>query len=110
MNGRHSRGCGMESHERTYTTRKKAANSIVGKLTLEHHSPATRGALPFRRRLVRRGIGRRAAGVRGEIQERVAEQPECRLLVLIERRVAEQLLVQLLDGQSRIGPASTRSL
>ena len=33
MNGRQSRGCGMKSQEKTNTTRKKAANSIVGKLT-----------------------------------------------------------------------------
>ena len=33
MNGRQSRGCGMNSQEKTNTTRKKAANSIVGKLT-----------------------------------------------------------------------------
>jgi lysophospholipase L1-like esterase len=33
MNGRHARGCGISAHDRTNTTRKKAANSIVGKLT-----------------------------------------------------------------------------
>ena len=33
MNGRHARGWGISAHERTNTTTKKAANSIVGKLT-----------------------------------------------------------------------------
>src|SRR5829696_5430818 len=33
MNGRQARGCGMSAHDRTKTTTKKAANSIVGKLT-----------------------------------------------------------------------------
>ena len=33
MNGRHSRGWGISAHERMNTTTKKAANSIVGKLT-----------------------------------------------------------------------------
>ena len=32
MNGRHALGCGMNAQERTNTTTKKAANSIVGKL------------------------------------------------------------------------------
>ena len=59
MNGRHSRGCGMKSQDRTYTTRKKAANSMVGKLTLEHHSAATRTALPGPRRAV---SGQRCGG------------------------------------------------
>jgi lysophospholipase L1-like esterase len=33
MNGRHARGWGIRAHEMTNTTTKKAANSIVGKLT-----------------------------------------------------------------------------
>ena len=33
MNGRHARGCGISAHDRVNTTTKKAANSIVGKLT-----------------------------------------------------------------------------
>jgi hypothetical protein len=33
MNGRHARGWGISAHEMTNTTTKKAANSIVGKLT-----------------------------------------------------------------------------
>jgi hypothetical protein len=33
MNGRQARGWGISAHERTNTTTKKAANSIVGKLT-----------------------------------------------------------------------------
>jgi lysophospholipase L1-like esterase len=33
MNGRQARGWGITAHERTNTTTKKAANSIVGKLT-----------------------------------------------------------------------------
>src|SRR3954452_13936912 len=33
MNGRHARGWGIRAHERMNTTTKKAANSIVGKLT-----------------------------------------------------------------------------
>jgi hypothetical protein len=33
MNGRHARGWGISAHERMNTTTKKAANSIVGKLT-----------------------------------------------------------------------------
>src|SRR5918999_1264541 len=33
MNGRHARGWGISSHDRMNTTTKKAANSIVGKLT-----------------------------------------------------------------------------
>src|SRR5918992_533228 len=33
MNGRQARGCGMQAHDRTNTTTKNAANSIVGKLT-----------------------------------------------------------------------------
>jgi hypothetical protein len=33
MYGRHARGCGISAHEMTNTTTKKAANSIVGKLT-----------------------------------------------------------------------------
>src|SRR5215216_1071397 len=33
MNERQARGCGISDHERMNTTTKKAANSIVGKLT-----------------------------------------------------------------------------
>jgi hypothetical protein len=33
MNGRHARGCGISSQDRNSTTVKKAANSIVGKVT-----------------------------------------------------------------------------
>ena len=33
MNGRDARGWGISAHEMTNTTKKKAANSIVGKLT-----------------------------------------------------------------------------
>ena len=33
MNGRHARGWGISAHDRMNTTTKKAANSIVGKLT-----------------------------------------------------------------------------
>jgi hypothetical protein len=33
MNGRHARGCGISDHDKTNTTTKKAANSIVGKIT-----------------------------------------------------------------------------
>src|SRR5918998_5056707 len=33
MNGRQARGWGISAHERMNTTTKKAANSIVGKLT-----------------------------------------------------------------------------
>jgi lysophospholipase L1-like esterase len=33
MNGRQARGCGMKAHDKTNTTTKNAANSIVGKLT-----------------------------------------------------------------------------
>src|SRR5688572_26430132 len=33
MNGRQARGWGISAHDRTNTTTKKAANSIVGKLT-----------------------------------------------------------------------------
>ncbi len=33
MNGRQALGCGMNAHDRMNTTTKKAANSIVGKLT-----------------------------------------------------------------------------
>ena len=33
MNGRQALGCGISAQDRTNTTTKKAANSIVGKLT-----------------------------------------------------------------------------
>ena len=33
MNGRQALGCGISAQDRTKTTTKKAANSIVGKLT-----------------------------------------------------------------------------
>ena len=60
MNGRQARGWGMSAHERMNTTTKKAANSIVGKLTAGILATAAvaaavrrpGGRLPGRRRSV----------------------------------------------------------
>ena len=55
MNGRHARGWGISAHERTNTTTKKAANSIVGKLTAGILAVAA--VLSGRRRPARRQAG-----------------------------------------------------
>jgi hypothetical protein len=70
MNGRQARGWGMSAHERTKTTTKKAANSMVGKLTAAIlatgavAAPQAAAEVTCRRRQLgfRGGVGRFSTG------------------------------------------------